>query len=213
MPHSEATENDFTVLVINSSRDMAKEITFQLSSDIPGCSIMYAPTIELAKWILTRREINLVVSSDILPDGNVAKLTQVFLKRQSPPDLVIVGGSTLNGNDIINDSHYQFKKYRCISDVPTVKAKQGGSGVSQRSSVLTSALANLGDDIRNDLNNPLQAIVAMAFVAQSSRADPGVIEQALDSIERAAKNMSQIVNGLEDKIRDVVAPIASGDRS
>ncbi|MCB0335932.1 MAG: hypothetical protein KDD62_06485, partial [Bdellovibrionales bacterium] len=32
------------VLVINADHDMAKELTLQLSIQIPGCSILFAPT-------------------------------------------------------------------------------------------------------------------------------------------------------------------------
>lgn len=55
--------SEVNVLVINDSQDMAKEMSMQLTLALPGCSITYAPTIELAKWILGRRSINLVVSA------------------------------------------------------------------------------------------------------------------------------------------------------
>jgi signal transduction histidine kinase len=58
--------------------------------------------------------------------------------------------------------------------------------------------------LRNDLNNPLQEIVAMAFVATSSEGLSPVAEEALSAIQRAATNMATVVNSLEDKIRSVV---------
>ena len=64
----------YSVLVINSSQEMAREITKELTLGIPGCSIMYAPTIELARWIIKRRAIDLVVSCPVLPDGSIIKL-------------------------------------------------------------------------------------------------------------------------------------------
>ena len=193
------SEHGFTVLVINSSQAMAKEITIQLSLDIPGCLIMYAPTIELAKWLLSRRDIDLVVSSDILPDGNIFKLQSVLRKMKDPPDMVVVGNVLLQSTDSLEEIGYHFSRYRCLSpeSVPTEPPK------------LAQVITDLGQDIRHHLNNPLQAIVAMAFVAQSGKADGKVLEQALDSIEKVAKNMSTIVNGLEEKIRDAVEPLAS----
>jgi len=65
-------------------------------------------------------------------------------------------------------------------------------------------ISSLGADIRNDLNNPLQEIVAMAFVATSSDGLSPIAEEALSAIQRAATNMSSVVNSLEDKIRSVV---------
>jgi signal transduction histidine kinase len=70
---------------------------------------------------------------------------------------------------------------------------------------LDRALSELGADIRNDLNNPLQEIVAMAFVAQAAGELSPVAEQALDAIENAAMNLSQVVNALEGKIRGVMS--------
>jgi signal transduction histidine kinase len=67
-----------------------------------------------------------------------------------------------------------------------------------------NALALLGADIRNDLNNPLQEIVAMAFVATSSSQLSATAEEALGAIQRAATSMASVINSLEDKIRTAV---------
>jgi len=175
---------------------MAKEITFQLTLDIPGCSIMYAPTIELAKWTLSRRQVNLIVSSDILPDGNIARLKPNLARLKDPPDLVVVGGLGLKDRQLFDGSNYRFSDSRCIEAKPSEHNE------------LEKVISSLGEDIRNDLNNPLQAIVAMAFVAQSNKSAPTVIDQALDSIEKVAKKMSSIVNDLEEKIRSKVSTVA-----
>jgi signal transduction histidine kinase len=67
-----------------------------------------------------------------------------------------------------------------------------------------SRISELGADIRNDLNNPLQEIVAMAFVAHSSQGLSPSAEQALSAIQRAASNMATVVNKIEEKIRSAV---------
>jgi signal transduction histidine kinase len=69
---------------------------------------------------------------------------------------------------------------------------------------ITQTISNLGADIRNDLNNPLQEIVALAFVAHSSQGLSPSAEQALSAIQAAASNMATVVNKLEDKIRGAV---------
>jgi hypothetical protein len=59
---------------INASHTMAHEITAQLSENLPGSTILFAPTLSLALWILKRRSIDLILSTDVLPDGSLSKL-------------------------------------------------------------------------------------------------------------------------------------------
>ena len=66
-------------------------------------------------------------------------------------------------------------------------------------------MKNLGADIRNDLNNPLQEIVAMVFVAKAS-GQSETADKALEAISNAAQNMAVVVSTLEDKIRGIVNP-------
>ena len=113
---------DVNVLVINDSHDMAKEITMQLTLALPGCSITYAPTIELAKWILCRRKISLVVSSPLLPDGGIARLRDSLQKLQSPPDVVVVGDLALRSAELFGDSRYEFAAVRRIGARPEAPA-------------------------------------------------------------------------------------------
>ena len=73
--------------------------------------------------------------------------------------------------------------------------------------ISTETISSLGADLRNDLNNPLQEIVAMLFVAKAGGpVANGPTAQALDAIDRAAKNMASVVKTLEDKIRRAVQP-------
>lgn len=188
--------SDFSVLVINSSLEMAKEITMQLTLDMPGCSLMYAPTISLAQLILKKRAIDLVVSSQILPDGHINKLRDSLQCMQKPPAVVVVGAPHMRSADILGDSSYQFAKSRCITSP---------NAAAEIVELPSDKIASLGADLRNDLNNPLQEIVAMVFVAQNNKGTATATDSALLSIEKAAKNMSNIVNQLEDKIRSVVA--------
>ncbi|MBN8548380.1 MAG: hypothetical protein J0M12_03575 [Deltaproteobacteria bacterium] len=201
---NESFEKEFTVLVVNSSQDMAKEITLQLTLSIPGCSIMYAPSIELARWILSRRRVNLVVSSPLLPDGSIERLKSSLEKMAEPADLVVVGNLNARSANIFTDSSYQCTALRRINSV-TPAAKPVGPIINRRAPAsLKKDIQTLGADIRNDLNNPLQEIVAMVFVARTGADASPASGCALDAIEKAAKNMSKVVNALEDKIRDVV---------
>ena len=75
-------------------------------------------------------------------------------------------------------------------------------GLEQKQS--TSAISLLGADLRNDLNNPLQEIVAMAFVATSSSELSSTAEEALGAIQRAATSMASVIDTLEDKIRGAI---------
>lgn len=173
------------VLVINASQEMAKEITMQLTLGIPGCSIMYAPTVALAKWIIKRRKIDLVVSSPMLPDGGIIQLRGELAKLPSPPDVVVVGEFNMISAAALDGAGYELANLRSLGALP---------------GELHQKIQSLGADIRNDLNNPLQEIVAMVFVANATGQSES-LGQALTAIDNAAKNMATVVKGLEDKIR------------
>jgi len=192
-PHTQ----DINVLVINSSHDMAKEITMQLTLAMPGCSITYAPTVAIASWILRKRKIHLIVSSPVLPDGGVKKLNKVLGILDPAPDLVVVGNINLKSAKIFGESGYEFASLRKFSDADQPEEVDSESG-------LQATIKSLGADIRNDLNNPLQEIVAMVFVAQANGEVANGTDNALQAIGKAAKNMSSYVNGLERKIRSAV---------
>lgn len=190
-----------TVLVVNASHHMAKEITMELALQLPGCSIVYAPSIEIAKLILNRRAISLVVSSPILPDGSVEKLRATLEKLPHAPDVVVVGAMSARNAELFAAGTYEFSAMRrCGATVaPPPRPKS-----ARQPAPIDSTIKNLGADIRNDLNNPLQEIVAMVFVAQAGHTISPATEQALRAIDQAAKNMAKVVSGLEDKIRDAV---------
>ena len=188
-PRSELSPECY-VLVINSSQEMAKAITLQLSLSIPGCSIIYAPSVQLASLIIRRRMIDLVVSSPLLPDGPVTNLQAALEELEMPPDLIVVGDSTAQYHDLLKHTRYHYVTQRKVR--------------SEDSNTIDQAVKSLGADIRNDLNNPLQEIVAMVFIARNGKANSNT-KQALDAIDKAAHNMASIVNSLEEKIRDKVS--------
>jgi signal transduction histidine kinase len=184
------------VLVINASQDTAREITLELSRTLPGCSILFAPTLQLALWILKRRTIDIILSSATLPDGHLSKLHESLEVMSPPPELVILSDLTTTRADLGSHPGYRFVELRRVQSSKPYAVASKESGATQ--------ISSLGADLRNDLNNPLQEIVAMAFVATSSTGLSPVAEEALSAIQRAAANMSTVVNSLEDKIRSVV---------
>lgn len=185
-----------TVLVINASQDTAQEITLELSRTLPGCSILFAPTLQLALWILKRRSIDIILSSAVLPDGHLGKLHESLELMTPPPELVIISDLTTTRAELGSHPGYRFVELRRVQSHTPYAAKTVPSPNTQ--------ISSLGADLRNDLNNPLQEIVAMAFVATSSDGLSPIAEEALSAIQRAASNMSTVVNSLEDKIRSVV---------
>ena len=181
-----------TALIINASRSMAESMNDEVAQALPGCHVVYAPTIATARCVLSRGKIDLVVSSMILPDGNVSKLNDIFSKMDSPPTVIVVGNVYERPLEVLRESGYQ-----CAS-------LQTPNGEVSNADNLSSSLQVLGADIRNDLNNPLQEIVAMVFVAQSDNESNELLDQALGAIEKAAKNMANVVSNIEDKIRGAV---------
>ena len=189
---------------------MAKEITLQLTLQIPGCAITYAPSVELARWILKRREIDLVVSCPILPDGSISKLRDVFESLPQPPDLVVVGDINLKNAEALGDLGYEHLSFRKLGALPHTEKRLKAVPPVTSTAVpkLASSIKSLGADLRNDLNNPLQEIVAMVFVAQATGKSP-TTEKALEAIDNAAKNMAKVVSSLEEKILAAVNPYSA----
>jgi hypothetical protein len=199
-------DRQYTVLVINSSHSIAKEITIELTLQIPGCSIMYAPTIELARWLLNRRKIDLVVSCPLLPDGSISRLKETLHAMQQPPDLVVVGTLNAGSAEIMSDTRYEIAALRRLggSDPAPIAPLSAQTDLHARER-MKQTIKDLGADLRNDLNNPLQEIVAMVFVAQAGGTSSAeATGQALAAIDKAARNMATVVNKLEDKIMNAV---------
>lgn len=195
-----------TVLVINASHQMAKEMTFQLSLHLPRCSILYAPTLELARHILSRRPVNLVIASPMLPDGGIERMKNHLLSLECPPDLVVIKDVRRLPALRAQSSEQPItrvspQKLSASSESSPIKASP-----TVKETVIRESLRNLGADIRNDLNNPLQEIVAMVFVVKSGDPLAPSTSQALQAIDLAAKNMASYVNSLEEKIRSAVTP-------
>jgi hypothetical protein len=212
--NAQKLQSGATVLVINASQDTAEELTSELTRTLPGCSILFAPTLHLALWILKRRTIDLIVSSAVLPDGNISKLHEALEVMSPPPELVVISDLTSYRGDLGSHPGYRFVELRRVpaGGGSTDVSAGGNSGITKGHVVGTPGtdVSTLGADIRNDLNNPLQEIVAMAFVATTSDGLSPVAEEALNAIQRAASNMSSVVNSLEDKIRSVVMGVRVG---
>lgn len=185
-----------TVLVIDASQKMAHEITHELSRTLPGSTILFAPTLQIALWILKRRSIDLILTNSVLPDGPLTKLHEFLEQMSPPPELVVLSELLSSRSELGSHPGYRFVELRRLS--------ARNAAEEQEPPRLTETISALGADLRNDLNNPLQEIVAMAFVAHSSQGLSPSAEQALTAIQRAATNMATVVNKLEDKIRGAV---------
>ena len=196
-------KTDSTVLVINSSHEMAKEITLQLTLKIPGCSITYAPTLELARYVLGRKKIDLIVSSPLLPDGSIIKLKDLLESMECPPDLLVVGNINVQNAENLSKMGYEYVTFKKLATPQ--RREQERLPIIHHKRRVDESIKTLGADIRNDLNNPLQEIVAMVFVAKAT-GESLMTSQALEAIDKAAQNLASIVSGLEDKIRGFVAP-------
>ncbi len=197
-----------TVLILNNSHEMAKEITLQLTYKFPNASLLYAPTIEIARLILSRKQFDLVVASPILPDGSAVKLQEILQSLAHRPDLVVVGKPDNQIGELFLNKGYEINSLRPIGNTPTRSPglhKPVQPRIASKARIAT-LVSSLGADLRNDLNNPLQEIVAMVFVARSSQTS-GISEmtqEALAAIDSAAQNLAGVVQGLENKIKEVL---------
>ena len=198
-PSARISKDSSTVLVINASQGLAQEITVELSRTLPGATILFAPTLHLALWILKRRSIDIILSSSVLPDGPLGKLHEFLELMTPPPELVVISDLTTTRSEMGSHPGYRFVELRRVS-----MRQQPVPQIPPSPAAPLSRISELGADIRNDLNNPLQEIVAMAFVAHSSHGLSPSAEQALSAIQRAASNMATVVNKIEEKIRSAV---------
>ena len=197
-PSARISKDSSTVLVINASQGLAQEITVELSRTLPGATILFAPTLHLALWILKRRSIDIILSSSVLPDGPLGKLHEFLELMTPPPELVVISDLTTTRSEMGSHPGYRFVELRRVS------IRQQPPQIPPSPAAPLSRISELGADIRNDLNNPLQEIVAMAFVAHSSQGLSPSAEHALSAIQRAASNMATVVNKIEEKIRSAV---------
>ena len=195
---------ELKVLVINSCQKMAKEITHELMQSFFGAAITYAPTFTLAKMMIARRNFDLIVSSSRMPDGRVQTLQETLNSKTNPPPLVVIGDAKSAKGEMLGVAGYLFSTLRKIEQ-PALRQQIGALGSVKTSQNAADPIQNLGADLRNDLNNPLQEIVAMVYVAKSQGASADVSQEALEAITRAAKNLSTVVKGIEQKIRLAVS--------
>jgi signal transduction histidine kinase len=127
----------------------------------------------------------------------------------APPPALIVIGTEKHRNEVMKGANY-----RLASLTPLEKARSEKGDLTMQEVVTTAReyhlkkrITHLGADLRNDLNNPLQEIVAMAFVASAfldtNDGQPlsEETDRALRAINQAAQGMAQVVNNLEQKIR------------
>jgi len=207
IPSQQSLENQKqVVLIINGSAEMAGAITRELLYSLPDASIMYSPTLDLASWILKSRTINLIISSEILPDGGPQKIQSILQNQANPPDLLIVGRSVGRSITHLSNAGYHLIKRRNLSRSTSERVFTPRDLHAPRPTLpnIKSQVSTLGADLRNDLNNPLQEIVTMAFVARQSDNQRELSDNALEAIERAARQLAGTVEGIEERIRAVV---------
>lgn len=189
------------VLILNSNQIMANEITAELKEALPDCSILYVPTIFLAKKIIKHGNYDLIISSPILPDGSVTNLQASLKELTRRPDLVVLGNLSVKLKNELAECFVNSSGEYKSTTAPCKETNQ-----QSKVQAKLARIRQLGADLRNDLNNPLQEIVTMLFVAQNlpnQDAEPG-IKEALQAIERASQNMATVVKGLEGKISKAV---------
>ncbi len=188
---SPSGKKNYSVLVLNANRQMANEITTRLAERVEDCSIVYAPTLELAKLLLKKGTIDLVVSSPILPDGHITKLQPLLESLSNPPDVLIFADIEKKSIRLFESANYHFLSIRQVNsqtnDLVIDKTKE------------ENPISLLSADIRDQLNNPLQEIVSLIFVARSASTSLSTAH-ALDAIESAAQNMATMVWGLEERL-------------
>jgi hypothetical protein len=134
-PHQSVSNASATVLVINASQETAQEITLELSRTLPGCSILFAPTLQLALWILKRRSIDIILSSALLPDGPLSRLHESLEAMSPPPELVILSDLTTTRAELGSHPGYRFVELRRMQPAASNAKRPAGSNITQISAL------------------------------------------------------------------------------
>lgn len=202
---------------------MAGHISERLRTTLPNHQILYSPSLKLADWMLKRKKIDLIISSEVLPDGGIDSLQEIIRRYTHKPDLVVVGKGLPRSIYSLKKAGYDLVSCkRVVAENPikheilstpkdSLQEKQSAqerADLSQKTLIGRGALATkittLGADLRNDLNNPLQEIVTLAFAVKQSSSEDQVTQQAIEAIEEAAKQMAGTVQKIEDRVKSVV---------
>lgn len=173
------SDNKSKILLVNSCNRMAKEINRELLKKLPDCSVTFAPSLSLAKLLIAKGSFNLIICSAIMPDGSSILLKEYLEKIKSQASLVVI-----KNNNLLLDIGQIL-----ASRQPAIKLNSD------------SKIKELGADLRNDLNNPLQEILTMVHVASSQNEKTEITSQALEAIGKAATNLAGVVKQIEGKIR------------
>lgn len=188
-----------SVLVVNSSNVMAGAITKQLSITCPDCTLLYSPSLALAGWMLKKRKINLIIANEVLPDGGIDKLKTIVSGLEDPPDILVVGRSVHRSVLALTGAGYHMVKRKKL-EIAASDINYSYKNPDKDTISLKNRLTSLGADLRNDLNNPLQEIVTMAYIAKQDSLSNTMTEEAIFAIEKAANQLAGTVSGLEQRI-------------
>ncbi len=173
------------ILIINNSSALAFHLKFELEHLLPGCEMVFTPTIEAAAIMLKSEDFSVVIA-----EASVNKKDLTFQLEQcvAPPNLILVGSEEAEILGLAHSVIFELASVRAIKPLPHVE----------------DPVQTVGNDLRNDLNNPLQAILASVYVAKHLDAASEEAALALDAISHAASQMASTVRGLESRIRRAV---------
>lgn len=181
-----------TVLVVGLEERLATPLIQNLKNQKDFGQILFAPTLGVAEWLLLKREVSIVISTAILADGQLKDLKKLLYRMAEIPSLIVIGSS--------EDVSQELSVIKKRATPPYVHRKPHQLDTP----AVTQTIKVLGADLRNDLNNPLQEIVTMVYVAKMGSPDASAANEALGAIERAANQMATVVKSFEGKMESSI---------
>lgn len=189
---SQVSENRTSVLVLGVAEKLATPLMENLKSQDEFGQILFAPTLGVAEWLLLKRPVSLVISTAHLPDGELKDLKKLLYRMIDIPSLIVLGSH----DDVAQEIAVAQRR----KAPPLVHRKMHKLDAP----ALTQSIKVLGADLRNDLNNPLQEIVTMIYVAKMGGVDASVAREALAAIEKAASQMASVVGSFEGRMHSSI---------
>jgi hypothetical protein len=195
LPTTSVSARSSKILVVNGDSVLASQVMVQLkqlgSSVIP----LFVPSLKAAQLMLRRSSFDLIIGSAMLPDGPLTGLEQDLQKVKNPPPVIVVD-TIEEAAEVPLDQEYRFAKLRHIKRSLYQHDIEISQSLLTHDRYIDSVLHEVSTDLRDKLNNPLQEIVAMVYVARNAPSETALVHSALQAIERAAQEMNGAVHSV-----------------
>jgi hypothetical protein len=193
-----------TVLVLNNDARIAEAVTVQLLRLDPQISIIYAPTLTSAKVFLKGCPVSLIITEETLPDGSAYLLRSTLEESGQEPQLIILSQAhNFSGLPFEAVSPYRFARVQLIGSTHSYNRglTEASSNQCPTKTHISALKRQIRAELKDSVNNPLQEILAMVYVARNCSETNALLNEALKAIETAAEKIaSEVANATSSRL-------------